>query len=76
MLDSVLFARDKWLTKDGLMFPDKVSFYVAGLEDVDFQNEKGTAENSFTQYFNVYLVLNSSLGKFWGLQRLIVANIL
>ena len=58
------------------MFPDKVSFYVAGLEDVDFQNEKGTAENSFTQYFNVYLVLNSSLGKFLGLQRLIIANIL
>ena len=57
-LYSVLFARDKWLTKDGLMFPDKLSFYVAGFEDVDFQNEKGGAQNTFTQYFNVYLVLN------------------
>ena len=44
MLDSVLFARDKWLMKDGLMFPDKVSFYVAGLEDVDYQNKKGATK--------------------------------
>ena len=41
MLDSVLFARDKWLTKDGLMFPDKVTFHVAALEDLEYQNKKG-----------------------------------
>ena len=42
MLDSVLFARDKWLKKDGLMFPDKVTFHVAALEDLEYQDKKGT----------------------------------
>ena len=41
MLDSVLFARDKWLAFDGLMFPDKVTFHVTALEDVDYQSNKG-----------------------------------
>ena len=41
MLDSVLFARDKWLLKDGLMFPDIVTFHVAGIEDLDYQSKKG-----------------------------------
>lgn len=31
MLDSVLFARDKWLKRDGLMFPDHCALYVAGI---------------------------------------------
>jgi len=33
MLDSVLWARDKYLNKDGLMFPDRVQMYVAAIED-------------------------------------------
>uniref|UniRef100_A0A336LQ92 type I protein arginine methyltransferase n=1 Tax=Culicoides sonorensis TaxID=179676 RepID=A0A336LQ92_CULSO len=33
MLDTVLYARDKWLKKDGYLFPDKVSLYIAGMED-------------------------------------------
>ena len=41
MLDSVLFARDKWLASDGLMFPDKVTFHVTAIEDVDYQSNKG-----------------------------------
>ena len=28
MLDTVLFARDKWLKPGGLMFPDKATLYV------------------------------------------------
>jgi len=28
MLDSVLYARDKWLKYDGLMLPNKVSMYI------------------------------------------------
>ena len=28
MLDSVIFARDKWLRPDGLMFPDKATMYA------------------------------------------------
>ena len=33
MLDTVLFARDKWLIKDGIIFPDKAVMYVTAMED-------------------------------------------
>ena len=33
MLDSVLFARDKWLVEDGVMFPDQVSLHLCGIQD-------------------------------------------
>ena len=32
MLPSVLFARDKWLVKDGTIFPDIVRLYLLGLK--------------------------------------------
>ncbi|KAF4669879.1 Protein arginine N-methyltransferase 1 [Perkinsus olseni] len=38
MLDSVLYARDKWLAADGYMLPDRAYLYVAGIngwEDLD-----------------------------------------
>ena len=33
MLDSVLWARDKYLRKGGKMLPDKADIYVAAIED-------------------------------------------
>ena len=33
MLDSVLYARDRWLAPDGLMFPDRATLYLCGIED-------------------------------------------
>merc|ERR1712085_238616 len=39
MLDSVLFARDKWLRKDGHLFPDHARLYMAGIEDADYKEE-------------------------------------
>lgn len=33
MLDCVLFARDKWLKKGGMMFPNKATMYIAAMED-------------------------------------------
>jgi len=33
MLDTVLFARNKWLKPEGLIFPDRAIIYLAGLED-------------------------------------------
>ena len=33
MLDSVLWARDKYLCKGGKMLPDTATMYVAGIED-------------------------------------------
>jgi hypothetical protein len=40
MLDTVLYARDKYLVKDGLIFPDKATIFVAGIEDGDYKEEK------------------------------------
>lgn len=40
MLDTVLYARDKWLEKDGLILPDKASITLAAIEDTDYKNKK------------------------------------
>jgi len=40
MLDSVLFARDKWLVPGGKLFPDKATMYICGLEDAEYKEEK------------------------------------
>lgn len=40
MLDTVLVARDRYLAKDGLIFPDKATMYIAGLEDAEYKEEK------------------------------------
>jgi protein arginine N-methyltransferase 1 len=37
MLDSVLWARDKYLVKDGKMLPDKLHMYVAAVEDGQYK---------------------------------------
>ena len=40
MLESVLFARDKFLKEDGLMFPSNGSIYLAPLTMEQFYKEK------------------------------------
>jgi protein arginine N-methyltransferase 1 len=40
MLDTVLYARDTYLQKDGLIFPDKATIFFAGIEDGDYKDEK------------------------------------
>ncbi|KAF2644654.1 S-adenosyl-L-methionine-dependent methyltransferase [Massarina eburnea CBS 473.64] len=40
MLDTVLYARDKYLVKDGLIFPDKATIFAAGIEDGEYKEEK------------------------------------
>jgi hypothetical protein len=40
MLDTVLYARDKYLVPGGLIFPDKATIYFAGIEDGDYKDEK------------------------------------
>lgn len=37
MLDCVLWARDKYLAADGLMFPDRAVMYLASIEDEDYR---------------------------------------
>lgn len=40
MLDSVLFARDKWLAADGLMFPNSATMHIAALDDGVYYKKK------------------------------------
>lgn len=40
MLDTVLYARDKWLAPTGLMFPDKATLYVTAIEDRQYKDDK------------------------------------
>ncbi|PKS10650.1 hypothetical protein jhhlp_002405 [Lomentospora prolificans] len=40
MLDTVLYARDKYLVPGGKIFPDKATIYAAGIEDGEYKDEK------------------------------------
>jgi type I protein arginine methyltransferase len=41
MLDTVLYARDKWLDQEnGLMFPDRCSLFITGIEDRQYKEDK------------------------------------
>ena len=40
MLDTVLYARDKYLVIDGKIFPDKATIHMAGIEDGEYKDEK------------------------------------
>ncbi|KAM7364117.1 arginine methyltransferase 1 isoform 1-T1 [Cochliomyia hominivorax] len=40
MLDTVLFARDKWLKPEGMMFPDRGTLYITAIEDRQYKDEK------------------------------------
>lgn len=40
MLDTVLYARDKWLKADGMMFPDRCTLFVTAIEDRQYKDDK------------------------------------
>lgn len=40
MLNTVLYARDKWLVKDGIILPDKASLYLTAIEDAEYKDDK------------------------------------
>jgi type I protein arginine methyltransferase len=40
MLDTVLYARDQYLTKGGKIFPDKATIYMAAIEDGEYKDDK------------------------------------
>lgn len=40
MLDTVLYARDQYLREGGLIFPDKATIFMAGIEDGEYKEEK------------------------------------
>jgi type I protein arginine methyltransferase len=39
-IDTVLLARDKYLKKDGLIFPDTADIFLAAIEDQEYKEEK------------------------------------
>jgi protein arginine N-methyltransferase 1 len=49
-LRSVIYARDKFLVRDGLIFPDKATLYICGIQDEEFKQSK------FKMWDNVYNV--------------------
>ncbi|KAK3439012.1 hypothetical protein EUGRSUZ_C03665 [Eucalyptus grandis] len=40
MLNTVLYARDKWLVNDGVVLPDKASLYLTAIEDAEYKEDK------------------------------------
>jgi len=40
MLDTVLYARDRYLTPEGLLFPDQASLHMAAIEDSEYKEQK------------------------------------
>jgi type I protein arginine methyltransferase len=40
MLDTVIFARDKWLVPNGIIFPDKAVMYICALEDAQVKSDR------------------------------------
>ena len=40
MLNTVIFARDKWLVDGGLIFPDRATLYVCAIEDRQYKDDK------------------------------------
>eukprot|EP01112_Ceratiomyxa_fruticulosa_P023597 TRINITY_DN909_c0_g1_i1.p1 TRINITY_DN909_c0_g1~~TRINITY_DN909_c0_g1_i1.p1 ORF type:complete len:342 (-),score=75.55 TRINITY_DN909_c0_g1_i1:138-1163(-) len=40
MLNTVLFARDRWLAPGGLIFPDKANLLICGIEDAEYKEDK------------------------------------
>lgn len=45
MLDSVLWARDKYLIPNGKMMPGRAQLYVAAIEDGQYKKQKMTFWN-------------------------------
>jgi len=40
MLPSVIYARDKYLVKGGMIFPDKCDLFITAIEDAQYKEEK------------------------------------
>ncbi|KAF4517113.1 hypothetical protein B566_EDAN008871 [Ephemera danica] len=68
MLDTVLYARDKWLTHDGLMFPDRATLFVCAIEDRQYKDEK------INWWDDVYGFDMSSIRKDYKLEKMEVST--
>jgi type I protein arginine methyltransferase len=51
-LNTVLYARDRYLVPGGLIFPDKATMYLSAIEDGEYKEEKiGFWENVYAFFF-------------------------
>ncbi|CAF1106864.1 unnamed protein product [Adineta steineri] len=41
IIQSVIYARDKYLKPDGIIFPDRATMYMVGIEDREYKEDKG-----------------------------------
>lgn len=55
MLNTVIFARDKWLKPGGLIFPDRATLYVTAIEDRQYKDEKINCENFYICFY-LYII--------------------
>jgi protein arginine N-methyltransferase 1 len=46
MLDSVIYARDKYLVEGGLLFPDQANLYIHSIEDGEYRDDKITCKST------------------------------
>lgn len=40
MINTVIYARNRWLKPDGLIFPDRASLHVCAIEDRQYKDDK------------------------------------
>jgi len=40
MLDTVIYARDRWLTEDGILMPNTATLYICAIEDAEYMEQK------------------------------------
>jgi len=40
MISTVIYARDKFLKKGGMIFPDQAKMYICGIEDADYKEQR------------------------------------
>jgi protein arginine N-methyltransferase 1 len=61
MLDTVLLARDKYLKKNGLIFPDTATLYLAAIEDQEYKEEKINCASYRTVFPHVSFLITTTL---------------
>lgn len=63
MLDTVLYARDTYLSPGGSIFPDKATMYVAAIEDGEYKDDKIGCRFLIRLYYLPRILIASSLGQ-------------
>ena len=62
MLDTVLYARDKWLNKDGYIFPDRARIFLSSMEDEEYRHNKIESWNN-VYGFDMSCIRNTALAE-------------